>query len=63
LFENNCPIIEKTADGISVGRCFYYLPDGNTCPRHGDVSSEVKIYKESGKLTHEKLEEIKYDKH
>jgi hypothetical protein len=28
-----------------------YLPDGKTCPFHGDVSDEVHIYEETGMLT------------
>ena len=38
----NCPIHEQTADGAPCGRCYYHLPDGKTCPRHGDVSVEVE---------------------
>jgi len=44
----NCPIIEETADGISVGRCSFYLSDGKTCDRHGDVSVAIKKYNEHG---------------
>ena len=47
----NCPINEMTADGIRVGRCWFYLPDGKTCPRHGDVSKAVEKYERDGKLT------------
>jgi len=47
----NCPINEVTGDNIRCGRCWYYLPDGKTCPRHGDVSEAVKTYQETGKLT------------
>lgn len=49
----NCPIRERTADGISVGRCYYYLPDGSTCPRHGIVSEAVQVFENTGKLTDE----------
>lgn len=31
---HNCPVIEHTADNISVGICWFYLKD-NVCPRHG----------------------------
>lgn len=48
---SNCPIVEQTGDGIPVGKCDFYLKDGIDCPRHGDVSIEVSIYKENGKLT------------
>lgn len=29
-----CRVIEKTADGLTVGRCWFYLANG-VCPRHG----------------------------
>lgn len=44
----NCPILEQTGDGRSCGRCWHFLPDGKTCPRHGDVEVEVKRYAETG---------------
>ena len=47
----NCPILEQTADGVNVGRCWFYLPDGKTCPRHGDVSAEVDYFSKTGKCT------------
>lgn len=37
MFPNNCAIIERTADGVSVGPCTFYLENGTTCPRHGKV--------------------------
>jgi hypothetical protein len=49
---NNCPIREHTADGVSVGRCWHYCPDGK-CPRHGDVSSALLHYRSTGKLTND----------
>ncbi len=45
---HNCPINEQTADGVLVGQCCFYLEDGKTCPRHGDVEVEVKRYEETG---------------
>jgi hypothetical protein len=51
----NCPIIEQTADGYIVGRCNYYLPDGHTCQRHGDVSIEVETYKNTNRCTRENV--------
>ena len=36
-FPRNCPVNEKTADGVAVGVCTFYLKDGITCPRHGIV--------------------------
>lgn len=47
----NCPINEQTADGTIVGQCCYYLKDGKTCPRHGDVSLEVERRLETGRCT------------
>lgn len=49
---NNCPIIEMTADGCCVGRCFFYCLD-DICPRHGDVKKEFERYHEKGQLTRE----------
>jgi len=51
----NCPINEQTGDGIPVGRCWFHLPDGVTCPRHGDVAEEVKRFEETGKCTLENV--------
>lgn len=50
-FVSNCPIREQTGDGRVVGRCWFYLPDGKTCPRHGDVSVEVERYINEGCTT------------
>lgn len=58
----NCPINERTGDGVLVGRCWYYLPDGVTCPRHGDVSKAVALFQESGKLTPERMPQPKCEK-
>lgn len=52
---NNCAINEVTGDGTPVGRCWHHLPDGKTCPRHGDVSVPQDHYRRTGKLTLEKL--------
>ena len=49
---NHCPIRERTADGVSVGRCWHHAPDG-LCPRHGDVSAELAHYRATGKLSEE----------
>ncbi len=49
---HNCPIRERTADGRSVGRCWFYCPD-DVCPRHGDVSEALAVYRETGDLTDE----------
>lgn len=55
--ENNCPILERTADGISVGRCWFWLGNNKTCPRHGNVSVSVERYATTGKLQPEVWEE------
>jgi hypothetical protein len=41
-FEKNCPVMVETADGIPAP-CMFYMADGKTCPRHGDVSDLQKI--------------------
>jgi hypothetical protein len=46
----HCPILEQTADGRCVGRCWYYLHN-NICPRHGDVSAAVNNYQQGKGLT------------
>ena len=51
----NCPIIEQTAGGATCGRCCFYLPDGETCPRHGDVGEEVQLFAEAKRLTLENV--------
>jgi hypothetical protein len=49
---NACPVSERTADGTRVGRCYFNCP-GEVCPRHGDVSGPMKLYRERGQLTDE----------
>lgn len=51
-FSLNCPISEKTGDGVLVGRCWYYCPNG-VCPRHGNVRRELIHYWETKHLTSE----------
>lgn len=42
LNPNNCAVIERTADGISVGACTFYLGiTGMICPRHGVVATKA----------------------
>lgn len=50
---NNCPVLERTGDGVPVGRCYFYCPE-NICPRHGDVSGPLDRYRSTGKLTDER---------
>ena len=40
-FPNNCPVIEKTANGFPVGRCWEYLERG-VCSRHGRIKKNKK---------------------
>ena len=42
LMPSNCPLIEQTGDGVEVGTCCFYMPDGKTCPRHGDVDKLIR---------------------
>ena len=50
----NCAILLRTADGVSVGRCWFRLEKG-VCPRHGDVSEAQRHYAKTGRLTDENL--------
>lgn len=58
ILPENCPILEQTADGDNVGRCYFYLKDGKTCPRHGDVESAIDKYVKTGKLTLERAHKL-----
>lgn len=47
---NGCfSVRERTADGVSVGRCWYAIKNGK-CPRHGDVSAQQLEYERTGEL-------------
>jgi len=48
---HHCPILEQTGDGTTCGRCWFFLEDGKTCPRHGDVEREVIRYRLGHGLT------------
>lgn len=39
---HNCAVKERTADGVYVGPCEFYLEGGTTCCRHGKVKLETK---------------------
>lgn len=47
-----CAVRERTADGDSVGRCWFNVVAGR-CPRHGDVTSVQATYATTGRLTDE----------
>jgi hypothetical protein len=53
IWSRNCPIRERTGDGISVGRCWFYVGEALICPRHGDVSRAVRHYEATGELSEE----------
>jgi hypothetical protein len=42
MFPRNCPVVEQTADGAFVGTCTFFLKDGKTCERHGNVKEDKK---------------------
>ena len=46
----NCPVRERTADGVSVGRCMFFCPKG-ICPRHGDVRAQITHWRKTGELS------------
>jgi hypothetical protein len=48
-----CAVRERTADGASVGRCWFHVVDGK-CPRHGDVTRVQANYLATGRLTDER---------
>ena len=52
--ERNCAVREKTADGVSVGRCWFFTSiDENgvlNCHRHGDVTEIQKQFTLTGEL-------------
>jgi hypothetical protein len=47
-----CAVRERTADGVSVGRC-WFTTEAGVCPRHGDVSKVQAEYARTGRLTDE----------
>ena len=56
MMPRNCPLIEQTADGTEVGVCCFFLSDGKTCPRHGDVTERVERAKHDRDLRRAKNE-------
>lgn len=36
-YPKHCPVKLRAGDGVSVGPCWHYLIDGQTCPVHGVV--------------------------
>ena len=56
----NCPVDERTADGVYVGACEYYLQDGTTCPRHGIVKESANPTPPLNRLIREGEENSKH---
>ena len=55
----NCAVRERTGDGVSVGRCYFYTGkegDSLVCPRHGDVTEIQKHYGVTGELSEDPRE-------
>jgi hypothetical protein len=53
MSDRNCAVLERTGDGVSVGRCWFYTDETAgtlTCPRHGDVTEIQKHFSETGEL-------------
>lgn len=53
-WDQNCAVRERTADGISVGRCWFSLDlvDGRwLCPRHGNVTEVQTVFHNTGNLS------------
>jgi hypothetical protein len=51
--DRNCAVRERTGDGVSVGRCWFYTSEENdalTCPRHGDVTEIQEHFNVTGEL-------------
>jgi hypothetical protein len=48
-----CAVLERNADGDSVGRCWFAVRDGK-CPRHGDVGEVQVRFAVTGQLTDER---------
>lgn len=49
-----CAVLERTADGIAVGRCWYRVNADGFCLRHGDVRHVQARFSATGKLTDER---------
>ena len=49
----NCAVMEVTADGVRVGRCWAFVGHDYICPRHGNVRRVQEDYAHTGKLTDE----------
>ncbi|KKN19816.1 hypothetical protein LCGC14_0942000 [marine sediment metagenome] len=60
LFDKNCAVMERTADGQALGRCWFYVGDRNVCPRHGDVQKVQEHFVETGHLTDRRKDDERY---
>lgn len=52
-FGHNCAVRERNADGQPVGRCWFHVGSDDVCSRHGDVSTVMLRYRETGELSDE----------
>ncbi|NIV02803.1 MAG: hypothetical protein GWN55_16020 [Phycisphaerae bacterium] len=43
-----CPLIEVDGDSKECGTCCFHMPDGKTCPRHGDITPYLEEGKKEG---------------
>ena len=51
--DRNCAIMERTGDGVKVGRCWYFVGENFICPRHGDVKEVQRRWTEKQDMTDE----------
>ena len=53
MIDKNCAVRERTGDGVSVGRCMFFMSEESgvlTCPRHGNVTEVQKHFIATGEL-------------
>ena len=48
---DNRAVRERTGDGVSVGRCWFYVGKTMVCPRHGDVRVIQDHFIKTGNLS------------
>lgn len=41
----SCPVMERTGDGRSAGRCWFFMNNIDVCPRHGKIAFEKETCK------------------
>jgi len=53
MSDRNCAVRERTGDGVSVGRCWFWTNEKSgvlTCPRHGNVTEIQKHFSTTREL-------------